>query len=221
MMFRNRQDAGRRLAGELLRFRDQSPVVLALPRGGVAVAFEIAAALRAPLDVVLVRKLGAPGMEELAIGAIADGAHPEKVIDETLVRELGVSPAYLDQAIARQTAEIERRRTLYLKGRPPAELRGRCVLMVDDGIATGSTMRAALLAARRQKPARLVLAVPVAPAATLDRLRAEVDEIVCLSTPEDFYAIGQFYRDFHQMTDDEVIALLDHAAEALQAPMRP
>jgi len=212
MRFRDRHDAGRRLAVELARFRDRKPLVLALPRGGVAVGFEIAVALAAPLDLVLVRKLGAPDNEELAIGAIVDGTPPEPVIDEAMVAELGVPRAYIEQQAARQSAENERRRKLYFKDRPPLPVEGRTVLMVDDGIATGATMRAALLATRRRKPALLVLAVPVAPASTLERLGAEADEIVCLSTPENFYAIGQFYADFHQMDDEEVISLLERAA---------
>ncbi len=212
MMFRDRHDAGRRLAARLERFRDRQPLVLALPRGGVAVGFEIAAALKAPLDLVLVRKIGAPEMGELAIGAIVDGDPPEPVIDDAIVAELAVPRSYIDKEAARQAAENQRRRKLYFKDRLPVPVAGRTALMVDDGIATGATMRAALLATRRRKPARLVLAVPVAPAATLERLGAEVDEIVCLETPEDFYAIGQFYADFHQMSDEEVIALLDRAA---------
>jgi putative phosphoribosyl transferase len=196
----------------MLPFRERRPVVLALPRGGVPVGFEIAQALAAPLDLVLVRKLGAPGMEELAIGAIVDGEQPQAVIDDALVAELSVPQAYIDKQIARQAAEIERRRRLYFKDRPPVPVRGQTALMVDDGIATGATMRAALLATRRRAPAHLVLAVPVAPAATVERLRAEADEIVCLETPEDFYAIGQFYADFHQLADAEVIDLLARAA---------
>lgn len=212
MRFRDRHDAGRRLAAVLERFRDRKPLVLALPRGGVAVGFEIAAALAAPLDLVLVRKIGAPDNEELAIGAIVDGTPPEPVIDEAIVAELGVPRAYIEQQAARQSAENERRRKLYFKDRPPFPVEGRTALIVDDGIATGATMRAALLATRRRKPARLVLAVPVAPASTLERLGAEADETVCLATPENFYAIGQFYADFHQMSDREVISLLERAA---------
>ena len=211
MLFSNRQEAGRRLAAELGRFKNAQPVILALPRGGVPVGFEIALALNAPLDVVLVRKIGAPGMAELAIGAIVDGEQLDKVIDSGLVAELSVPQRYLDAEIARQAAEIERRRRVYFKGRAPVTVAGRTALVVDDGIATGATMRAALRALRRRSPAKLVLAVPVAPAHTIEALRPEVDEIVCLATPEEFYAIGQFYTDFRQLDDEDVVTLLDRA----------
>lgn len=215
MFFESRKDAGCRLAAELMRYRDRQPVVLALPRGGVPVGFEIALALNAPLDVVLVRKIGAPGMAELAVGAIVDGERLDKIIDDRIVAELAVPQAYLDKEIARQVGEIERRRKLYFKDRPPTAIGGHTAVVVDDGIATGATMRAALLAVRRRKPSSLVLATPVAPAATIARLRAEVDDVVCLSSPDDFLAIGQFYEDFHQVSDEEVIALLDRAAQAV------
>ncbi len=213
MLFSNRQEAGRRLAAELARFKNAQPVILALPRGGVPVGFEIALALDAPLDVVLVRKIGAPGMSELAIGAIVDGEQLDKIIDSKLVTELAVAQRYLDAEIARQAAEIERRRRVYFKGRAPVTVAGRAALVVDDGIATGATMRAALRAIRRRGPAKLVLAVPVAPGHTIEALRPEVDEIVCLATPEEFYAIGQFYADFRQLDDEAVITLLDRAQQ--------
>lgn len=211
MLFSDRQEAGRRLAAELGRFKSAEPAILALPRGGVPVGFEIALALDAPLDVVLVRKIGAPGMSELAIGAIVDGEQLDKIIDRELVAELAVPQSYLDAEIARQAAEIERRRRVYFKGRAPVTVAGRTALVVDDGIATGATMRAALRAIRRRSPAKLVLAVPVAPPHTVEALRPEVDEIVCLATPENFYAIGQFYADFRQLDDEDVITLLDRA----------
>jgi len=211
MMFQDRQDAGRRLAARLLSRRNQHPVVLALPRGGVAVGYEIAAALGAPLDVVLVRKIGAPGMLELAVGAIVDGERLDEVIDDEIVAELGVPKSYLEKEIAGQAVEIERRRKLYFAHRAPAALAQRCAIVVDDGIATGASMRAALLAIRRRQPSAVVLAVPVASRETIERLRPEADDIVCLSTPEDFYAIGQFYRDFHQLSDDEVLDFLRRA----------
>jgi putative phosphoribosyl transferase len=213
MLFSNRQEAGRRLAAELARFKNAQPVILALPRGGVPVGFEIALALDAPLDVVLVRKIGAPGMSELAIGAIVDGEQLDKIIDSRLVAELAVPQSYLDAEIARQAAEIERRRRVYFKGRAPVTVAGRAALVVDDGIATGATMRAALRAIRRRSPAKLVLAVPVAPGHTIEALRPEVDEIVCLATPEEFYAIGQFYADFRQLDDEAVVTLLDRAQQ--------
>ena len=221
MMFVDRQDAGRRLATELRRFKDVQPVVLALPRGGVPVGFEIATQLDAPLDVVLVRKIGHPWSPELAIGAIADGERLETVIDERLVAELGVPRAYIDAEIGRQRREIEHRRRRYFERRRPIEIGQHTALVVDDGIATGATMRAALRAIRRRAPARLVLAVPVAPASGLEALRAEVDEIVCLASPEEFGAVGLFYVDFRPVDDDEVIDLLDRAADARSRSPHP
>lgn len=216
MIFRDRHDAGRRLAAELLHLRDQRPVVLALPRGGVPIGREIASALNAPLDLVLVRKIGAPDMPELAVGAIVDGERLEKVIDQDIVAELAVPQSYLDKEIASQADEIERRRKIYFKDRAPVPLAQCSAIVVDDGIATGATMRAALLAIRRRQPSKLILAVPVAPARTIERLRAEADEVVCLSTPEDFFAIGQFYKDFHQISDDEVLSYLRRAEPGVQ-----
>jgi putative phosphoribosyl transferase len=218
MFFTDRHEAGRRLAAELTRFKGHHPVVLALPRGGVPVGFEIAQAIGAPLDLVLVRKIGAPGEAELAIGAIAEGSPPIRIIEDGLVAELGIPQRYIDQEVARQAAELERRRAAYLRGRRPAEIREGTAIVVDDGLATGATMRAALSAVRRRRPAKLVLAVPVAPAEAIERLRGEVDDVVCLATPEDFFAIGQFYLDFRQVEDDEVIALLDAAAGMRAVP---
>jgi putative phosphoribosyl transferase len=214
MLFADRQDAGRRLSAALWRFKDQRPVVLALPRGGVPVGFEIATKLRAPLDAVLVRKIGHPWSPELAIGAIADGEPIETVIDDRAVAEFGISQAYLDGEIAKQTRAIEQRRHRYFIGRSPIDIRQRTALVVDDGIATGATMRAALRAVRRRAPAKLILAVPVAPADALEALRSEVDEIVCLASPEDFGAVGIYYDDFRPVEDEVVIDLLDRAAEA-------
>lgn len=211
--FADRREAGQSLATELLRFKDQNPVVLALPRGGVPVGFEIATKLNAPLDVVLVRKIGHPAQPELAVGAIAEGEKLEKVIDEKEAAELGVPRAYLDHEIARQAREIEHRRRLYFKGRPPLDIRHHTALVVDDGIATGATMRAALRAVRQRGPDKVVLAVPVAPADTIESLGPEVDEIVCLSTPEQFGAVGLFYGDFRPVEDETVVDLLDRAAK--------
>ncbi|HUI28161.1 MAG TPA: phosphoribosyltransferase [Candidatus Kryptonia bacterium] len=213
MIFEDRRDAGRRLAVQLQRFKSQRPVVLALPRGGVPVGYEVALALGAPLDVIVVRKLGAPGQPELGIGAIVDGDHPQSVLNEELVQELHVSRGFLEREIASELAEVHRRQTRYRGGRPPLSVAGRTVLVVDDGIATGSSMRAALRGVRRAGPSRLVLAVPVAPPDTIEALRAEVDDIVCLSTPAWFGAVGNFYRDFDQTTDEEVIRLLDAARQ--------
>jgi putative phosphoribosyl transferase len=211
MLFNDRREAGAKLAQRLLPLKDKHPVVLALPRGGVPVGFEIARALAAPLDIVLVRKIGAPFNEEFAVGAIADGEHPEVIIDQRLVIGLDISQAYLDEVKAAALTEIERRRRLWLGDRKPVEIAGCTAIVVDDGIATGATMRAALHATRARKPARLVLAVPVAAPDSLSRLRREVDEVVCLDTPENFAAVGQFYRQFPQLRDAEVTALLDEA----------
>jgi putative phosphoribosyl transferase len=210
--FADRSEAGRRLAEALQTFQDQRPVVLALPRGGVPVAYEVAKALRAPLDLVLVRKSGAPFHPELAIGAVVDGERPELVVNQDVVDEYRIPEGYLESERRRQLEEIERRRQLYLAGRPRAQVRERTAIVIDDGIATGATMEAALRATRRADPARLVLAVPVAPPDTLERLRPEVDEVVCLMVPNFLGAIGSFYRDFRQLDDDEVIALLQRAA---------
>ncbi len=211
MLFPDRTEAGRRLAERLLHFKDSRPVVLALPRGGVPVGFEIARALAAPLDLVLVRKIGAPYHEELAIGAIADAEHPELVTDPQLIADLAVTAEYLEQAKATALREIERRRHAWSGDREPVAVAGRTAIVVDDGIATGATMEAALRATRRRGPARLVLAVPVAPERTLDRLRREVDATVCLDTPADFFAVGQFYHSFPQLRDQDVTSLLAKA----------
>lgn len=208
--FADRREAGRALAHAVAALALDDPVVLALPRGGVPVAFEVARALAAPLDVLLVRKIGAPGHEEYGIGALVDGAAPQVVIDEGAARAVGASQAYIDREIARQLAEIERRRTLYHTGSPIA-LGGRTAIVVDDGIATGGTVRAALQALAKAGPAHIVLAVPIAPADTLIGLRALCDRIVCLVSPTPFYAVGAHYRDFTQTQDAEVIRLLAEA----------
>nr|WP_244608020.1 phosphoribosyltransferase [Bradyrhizobium vignae] len=208
LVFADRRDAGRRLASALTKFRDSGAIVLALPRGGVPVAFEIARALHAQLDVVLVRKIGAPGHEELGLGAVVDGAHPQVVLNEEILREIQPSTAYLEAETARQLAEIERRRQLYRDGEPPPEIAGRTTIVVDDGIATGGTVKAALRALARSKPGHLVLAVPLAPRDSLADLSAEVDEIICLVSPDPFFAVGMHYRDFGQTSDQEVTELL-------------
>jgi len=214
MLFADRRDAGQRLAKALQRFKTQRPAVLALPRGGVPVGFEIAQSLEAPLDVLLVRKIGHPLSPELAVGAIADGEAIEKVIESDIVTELGVSQNYLDEEIGRQQREIEHRRQIYLGQRAPIDLRGRTALVVDAGIATGATMRAALRAARKRGPAKVVLTVPVAARSSLESLRSEADEIVCLFSPEDFGAVGMFYADFRPVEDKVVLDLLDRSAAA-------
>lgn len=216
--FTNRSDAGQRLAARLKHLTEQDPVVLALPRGGVAVGFEVARALRAPLDLVLVRKIGTPFQPELAIGAIADGGHVETVLNRELA-EL-VSDEWLREAKEQQLAEMERRRLVYLQGRPRARITGCTAILVDDGIATGATMRAALRSVRRATPKRLVLAVPVAPPAAMSGLASEADEVVCLHTPSSFGAIGNFYDDFRQLDDTDVIRLLDAAEREFAAQRR-
>ena len=221
-MFRDRSDAGRQLAGRLLCYRDEPAVVLALPRGGVPVGYEIAAALKAPLDLLLVRKIGAPFQPELAVGAIAEGPEPITVVNPEFSAPDLLPTRYIDEQSAAELQEIERRRARYLGGRRRAEIAGRTAIVVDDGIATGATTRAALQAVRRAGPRKLVLAVPVAPQDSLTRLQPEADEIVCLATPSPFWAIGQFYEDFHQVPDDEVIALLQRAdRQALATPRLP
>jgi putative phosphoribosyl transferase len=216
-MFKDRHDAGRELAAKLLHLRDKDPVVLALPRGGVAVGFEIARALGAPLDLVQVRKIGVPWQPELALGAVSDGTQPEIFIDERLVRALSIPEDYIRAETARQLAEIETRRRLYGAGRPPINIAGRTAIVVDDGIATGATMRVALRATGHRGPKWLVLAAPVAAPDTLAALSEEVDEVVCVIAPPDLGAIGYYYADFHQMSDEEVTALLA-AADASPLP---
>lgn len=209
--FKDRRDAGRRLAAALLQFRDRRPVVLALPRGGVPVGYEVALALQAPLDLVMVRKIGAPGQPELAVAAVVDGGAPELVVNESVRELLDVSDAYVEAAEARELAEIERRRAIWLRSRPPVALAGRSVIIVDDGIATGATARVAIKAVRRAGPARVLVAAPVAPPDTAEILRSEADEAVFLGTPEPFYGISMFYETFPQLSDEEVAALLERA----------
>jgi putative phosphoribosyl transferase len=227
-MFSDRKDAGIQLAAALAHFKSESCVVLALPRGGVAVAYEVARALNAPLDIIVARKLGAPGQHELGLGAIVDGDHPESVLNEDIIQELDVSPEYIEGEIESELKETRRRETTYRNGRPRVDLSGRTVIVIDDGIATGGSIRAALRGVRRMAPKKVVLAVPIAPAETVAALRSEADEIVCLQTPEHFVAIGEFYDDFSQTGDGEVIELLEKAhrqhtpaSRTGQAPSHP
>jgi predicted phosphoribosyltransferase len=205
--FRNRTDAGRQLAEKLAAYANRPDVlVLALPRGGVPVAFELARAFGAPLDVFLVRKLGVPGYEELAMGAVATGG--VRVLNDEIVRGLGISEHEIDAVVARELRELSRRDRLYRGDRPPSDVAGRTVILVDDGLATGATMRAAVQALRQQQPGRIVAAVPTASPDTCQVLKAEADDVICAMTPEPFFAVGHWYEDFTQTTDDEVRELL-------------
>ncbi|MFY8119880.1 MAG: phosphoribosyltransferase [Burkholderiaceae bacterium] len=222
--FADRAAAGRALAVRVAALAPVRPVVLALPRGGVPVAFEVARALGAPLDLLLVRKIGVPYQPELALAAVMDGEAPVLVIDEPVQRATGIDRATIESLARAQRAEIERRRRLYLGARPAVPLAGATAIVVDDGIATGTTVRAALKGLRglRQRaPARIVLAVPVAPPSALAELRHEVDDLVCLAQPAVFDAIGCFYRDFHQLSDAEVIELMARSTPPPQPPPAP
>ena len=214
--FRDRYDAGRVLATKLTAYANRPDVlVLGLPRGGVPVAFEVARALNAPQDVFLVRKLGVPGQEELAMGAIASGG--VRVLNHELVEALGIPDRVIDAVAAREQQELARREQLYRDNRPPVDVRGRSVILIDDGLATGATMRAAAAALRQQEPARIVIAVPLAAPSVCQEFAQEVDEIVCAVTPEPFYAVGLWYEDFSPTTDEEVRDLLRRSAETRPA----
>jgi putative phosphoribosyl transferase len=211
MLFRDRADAGRALAKHLGAYAGRPNVrVLGLPRGGIPVAFEVAQRLQAPLDVFVVRKLGVPGQEELAMGAIATGG--VRVVNQDVVSALGLSQQTLDRVAEAEQAELVRREAAYRGPRPPLDVRGATVILVDDGLATGSTMRAAVTAIRQLGPARIVVAVPVAAPSTRDDLAREVDEIVCVASPDPFLAVGRFYDDFAQTGDAEVHDLLERAS---------
>jgi predicted phosphoribosyltransferase len=211
MLFRNRTDAGQQLAVRLRAYEGRPDVrVLALPRGGVPVAFEVAQALGAPLDVFLVRKLGVPGHEELAMGAIASGG--VRVINDEVVRRLDISDDVIDAVTAEEEEELRRREKLYRGDRPPLDVRGRTAILIDDGLATGSSMRAAVAALRLKGPAKVVVAVPVGAPDTCAEFAVEADDVVCARTPEPFYAVGMWYDDFSQTTDEEVRDLLEQAA---------
>ncbi len=217
MTFENRDEAGRKLAEEVRsrlgpRGEDERRIVLGLPRGGVPVALPVAEAIDASLDVLVVRKLGAPGHEEYAMGAIASGGI--EVLDESVVQRLGVEQDQLDRIVARERAELKRREQRFRGDRPDPELGGATVVLVDDGIATGSTMQAALDAVRKAGAERIVIAVPLAPQDTVQRLQRTADEVVCLTTPSPFFAVGQGYRDFPQVQDDEVAEMLERSERA-------
>jgi putative phosphoribosyl transferase len=206
--FEDRSSAGRLLATQLAQMNLADPVVLALPRGGIPVALEIAKALKAPLDLLLVRKIGLPAQPELAAAAVIDGEQSDLVLNDAVMGWSGLSRDELDRLAAKEIREIERRRKAYLADRPPVSIAGRTAIVVDDGIATGTTVRAALKGLARRGAQHLVLAVPVAPADEVFALRGLVDDVVCLLTPEAFFGIGEFYQDFHQLSDAEVISLL-------------
>ena len=215
--FRDRHDAGQLLATQLARYTNRADVVvLALPRGGVPVAFEVANALRVPLDVYLVRKLGVPDYEELAMGAIASGG--VRVLNEQIVNALGIPEDVIDAVASWEQQELERRERIYRGDRPPPDVQSKTVILIDDGLATGATMQAAVRALRQQEPARIVVAVPTAAPETCEQFKAEADEVICAITPEPFYAVGLWYEDFSQTTDEDVRELLaqapqEHAAE--------
>lgn len=220
MLFHDRADAGRRLGERLHRFfKDEfSPLgpqlVLALPRGGIPVGAEVAVALHAPLDVFVVRKLGSPGQEELAMGAIASGGI--RVVNAGVVSALGITPSEIERVASREQQELERREQLYRGDRSPLDVRGRCIILVDDGLATGYTMRAAIAALRLEDPKQIVVAVPVASAEVCRELQQQADAVVCLVTPSGFMAVGQWYQDFTQTGDEEVRDLLDRNAGRVQ-----
>jgi predicted phosphoribosyltransferase len=222
MPFEDRKDAGHKLAVALAKYKGDHPVVLALPRGGVPVAAEVAAALGAPLDLILVRKVGVPMQPELAMGAVVDGAQPIIVRNEDIIRLVGIDEAEFKAVCDRELAEIERRRKRYVGERPHPDVAGKVAIVIDDGIATGATTRAALRATRMRKPKRLVLAVPVAPTRSLEELRDDADEIICIEDHEPFGAIGYFYFDFRQVSDEEVIETLARfPARAAENAARP
>ncbi|MCU1241387.1 MAG: putative phosphoribosyl transferase [Candidatus Acidoferrum typicum] len=209
--FRDRTEAGRLLAETLQEYANRDDVVvLALPRGGVPVGFEVAKALNAPLDIFVVRKLGLPGQEELAMGAIASGG--ARVLNGEVIRALGIPDDVVEQVTQEEQRELERREREYRDGRPPVDVRGRTVILVDDGLATGSSMRVAVLALRQKDPAQIVVAVPVAPRESCAELQSVADRVVCAVTPEPFWGVGQWYADFSQTSDEEVRDLLRRAA---------
>lgn len=204
--FKNREEAGKKLAERLLEWEEKNPIVLAIPRGGVTVAYEVAKALKAPLDLIIPRKIGAPGNPELAIGAVTEDG--TLILNDDLVARLRVSEEYVEAVKEAEMEEIRRRKRAYRGDMPPQSLRDKTVILVDDGIATGATVRAAVKSLRRQKPRAVIVAVPVAPPESVRALEREVDKVVCLVVFEPFFAIGQFYEDFSQVSDEEVIEFL-------------
>ena len=212
-LFADRTEAGRQLAKRVVASGVTDAIVYALPRGGVPVALEVARALDAPLDLVLVRKIGAPGQPEVALAAVVDGGFPRMIVNEAVQRAVGAGPAYIVQEKALALAEIERRRQLYLGNRTHPDPAGKTVVLVDDGLATGATARVAIQQLRARGAGQVILAVPVVPESALETLRSEVDQLICLASPAEFHSVGAFYGDFHQLSDEEV---LDQLADAAQ-----
>lgn len=213
-MFNDRVEAGRQLATKLLEYVGKDVLVLAIPRGGVVVGYEVAHRLKAPLDVIAPRKIGAPGNLELAIGALTEDG--TLILDQRLVKYYGISENYIKEEVERQLHEIKRRLHMYGGDRPYPNLKGKTVILVDDGIATGATMMAAIASIRKKGAEKIIVAVPVAPSSTLSKLRRNVDKLICLHTPEPFFAVGQFYRIFDQTSDEEVISLLKRNREEIE-----
>jgi len=220
MIFRNRAEAGDRLVSRLGEYANREDViVLGVPRGGVPIAFRVATDLNLPLDVFVLRKLGVPGHEEFAFGAIGSGG--VRVLDKSVVAALGLSDSLIEHVTQTEKAELARREQIYRGLRPPLDVHGKTVILVDDGIATGSSLQAGVRALRQMQPAAIVIAAPVAPRSTVNRLKKEVDDVVCVAVPETFYGVGQFYQDFSQVSDEEVIELLNTASrKQLSLPHR-
>jgi putative phosphoribosyl transferase len=219
MFFRDRSEAGQRLGAQLTEFANRNVLVLALPRGGVPVGFEVAQSLNVPMDVLVVRKLGVPGQEEVAMGAIASGG--VRVLNWDVVRAIGLSPQQIDAVAAQEAHELQRREREYRGNRKRMEVHGRTVILVDDGLATGSTMLAAVAALRQEKPQQIIVAVPVAPPSTCAEIEKAADRVVCLYTPLEFLSVSQWYQNFSQTSDEEVRELLNRAAERGQRPVHP
>ncbi|NGX61444.1 MAG: putative phosphoribosyl transferase [Chlamydiae bacterium] len=211
MLFANREEAGEKLAEALKDYKgDENTILIALPRGGVVVGLEVAKHLSLPLDIVCPRKIGAPFNPEYAIGAVTETG--EGIISQTLIQQLGITESYLKETLAEESKQAKWRHDHYRKGRPPRNLQGKRVILIDDGLATGSTMRAAIKTVKREEASEIVVAVPVSPKETFEHLEQEVDKLIALATPTPFYAVGQFYDSFDQTTDEEVIALLSQTA---------
>lgn len=214
MFYKDRYDAGRKLANELLKYKDENPIILALPRGGVVLGYEIAKILEAPLDVFVARKIGAPYYPELGIGAIAPNG--VEILDKKLINSLQISPITIKEIIERETIEMNRRIELYRGNAKPHDLTNKTIILVDDGLATGVTASASIFSIKRMNPKKIILAVPVSPPSTAEEFRKKVDVFICLYEPHDFYAISSYYSDFRQITDNEVIALLDKSRKNKQ-----